>query len=151
MSSHTKLTMKLFYQIILIANIFFEQGRSFDVKDEGHKGDQPSIVPALPLRPALNSDSEDSYGVDVSFPIHHDHLRKGTYQADRYNEFMEGCYKKYSKSSCLGSERSRINLNLRQPQAQQNYTEMGKSEMMFCFCFNITDVFLSTLYLFIHF
>jgi hypothetical protein len=122
--SSVELVMK-FYQIILIANVFFKHGSSFDVKEEGSPGDQPSVVPPLPLRPALNPDSDTDYGVDVSFPIHHDKLRPGTFQAERYNHFLQGCFDKYSKSACLGSERSRISLNLKQPMAQQNYTDIG--------------------------
>jgi hypothetical protein len=79
--------------------------------------DQPSTSPRTELGGA-------KYGVDVSFPIHHS-LDKRTFQGKRYDEFMQGCYARYGRPSCDGSERSRQRLNLRQPKTQQNYTETG--------------------------
>jgi hypothetical protein len=64
------------------------------------------------------------YGVDVSFPIHHE-LRRGTFQAKRYSDYMAGCYAKYSRGACEGSEFARKQLNRVQPPTQQNYTEQG--------------------------
>ena len=92
------------------------------------------------------------YGVDISFPMHHGnvsinydslphnvlptlypmpHLYEdmplqplGNRQR-LYNEFMEGCVHKFSKSSaaCWEMEQDRIAMNLRQPQSMINYTE----------------------------
>ena len=94
------------------------------------------------------------YGVDVSFPIHRGKVSTnypwlphnvdpannptppeykdmplqplGNKQKE-YDEFMEGCHKKYSrqKSSCDSSERDRVDMSLRQPSSMQNYTDVG--------------------------
>jgi prolyl 4-hydroxylase len=65
-----------------------------------------------------------NYGLDVSFPIHHD-LKPGTFQHGRYTDYMAGCYAKYPKGACDGSERARKQLNRAQPSTQQNYTAQG--------------------------
>lgn len=94
------------------------------------------------------------YGVDLSYPIHRykastnfDSLphnvdpennpepseHKGLpvqILGDKqtfYEESMQGCREHYSKSpmSCDSTERDRINMNLRQPQSMQNYTDIG--------------------------
>ena len=87
-----------------------------------YAAEQPSVTPPKPL---LNAHSKDNgYGVDFTFPIHHD-VNKLTHHGERYTKYMEGCVKRYNKGSCEGSERSRRQLNLRQPPTQQNYTELG--------------------------
>lgn len=65
------------------------------------------------------------YGVDVTFPIHRNIQDKNSIFYKRYQSTMEGCYKAYSKASCDTTEHARIEMNLRQPKSQHNYTEMG--------------------------
>ena len=65
------------------------------------------------------------YGVDVTFPIHRNIKDKNSIFYKRYQETMAGCYKAYSKSSCDATEHARIEMNLRQPRGQHNYTEIG--------------------------
>ena len=97
---------------------------------------------------------EISYGVDLSFPIHHAQVSTNypwlPHNADpannptpeeykdmpiqylgnvqkRYEEFMQGCrdfYPKY-KHACDSTERDRVAMSLRQPKQMTNYTEMG--------------------------
>ena len=72
------------------------------------------------------------YGVDVSFPIHHT-LKANLNSANpikrmfarRYQEHIEGCYKKYSFRECDSNERARLEMSLEQPATQHNYTELG--------------------------
>lgn len=109
----------------------------------------------LLLTPAVLIHAEEdevSYGVDVSFPIHRETVsnnyawlphnmdpennptpRKyrgmpvqplGDKQAF-YDNFIKGCEKKYSKGPCRSTERDRVAMSLRQPQAMTNYTEVG--------------------------
>ena len=82
--------------------------------------EQPSVVPAVDLK----KNQQSSYGVDVSFPIHHG-IDRLSFQGERYDDFLKGCYDKYGHSPCDSSERSRERLNLLQPKTQQNYTEKG--------------------------
>jgi prolyl 4-hydroxylase len=92
------------------------------------------------------------YGVDVSFPIHHDHVTtnypwlphnvdpsKPTPKqhedeplqvlGDRqqfYNDFLKGCTDKFGRNSrCLSNERDRYAMSYRQPQSMTNYTSLG--------------------------
>lgn len=93
------------------------------------------------------------YGVDVSFPIHHARISNNyawlphnldpsipvpeEYKdmpvtplpgvAERYEEFINGCVKKFGKrgKACLQTEQDRIEMSLRQPQSMQNYTKLG--------------------------
>jgi len=94
------------------------------------------------------------YGVDVSFPIHHNPVSTNypwlSHNADTfdgeipeeyedmviqplgdrqefYNEYIGGCLKKYGKkgSRCTQSEDDRVEMSLRQPQSMQNYTNVG--------------------------
>ena len=67
-------------------------------------------------------------GVDISFPQHH-YLDKNTWGGKRYNDFMEGCYKKYAKNQCDATEIARINQNFNQPKGEHNYTELGFKKM----------------------
>ncbi len=76
------------------------------------------------------------YGVDVSFPIHHE-LKPNLNSANpikrmfarRYQEHIEGCYKKYSFRECDSNERARLEMSLEQPATQHNYTELGFKKM----------------------
>eukprot|EP00607_Mallomonas_marina_P003081 CAMPEP_0182438378 /NCGR_PEP_ID=MMETSP1167-20130531/85727_1 /TAXON_ID=2988 /ORGANISM="Mallomonas Sp, Strain CCMP3275" /LENGTH=376 /DNA_ID=CAMNT_0024631717 /DNA_START=39 /DNA_END=1169 /DNA_ORIENTATION=- len=68
------------------------------------------------------------YGVDVSYPIHH-YQNPNTFQAERYNDLMKGCYKKYNRRDCDSVDKQRIEMNLAQPKTQHNYTELGFKKM----------------------
>lgn len=103
---------------------------------------------------ASSISSYSSYGVDVSFPIHHESSTSINYDylphnalpslyptpqsyrdmplqplGDRqavYQEFLQGCVDFYSNSNKCGDyERDRVTMNLRQPQSMINYTDMG--------------------------
>lgn len=70
----------------------------------------------------------DNYGVDVTTPIHH-YLDENSQYGKIYNDFMEGCYAKYSRRECDMTEEQRIAMNLNQPRMQYNYTETGFLKM----------------------
>ena len=66
------------------------------------------------------------YGVDNSFPIQHsydikmnDNPLNGEYKKIYYNHFLQGCRDYYHPEGykCVGSERDRIEMNLRQPRS----------------------------------
>ena len=63
-------------------------------------------------------------GVDLSFPQHH-YLDKNTWGGKSYDDFMQGCYKRYAKNQCDATEIARINQNFHQPRGEHNYTELG--------------------------
>ena len=73
------------------------------------------------------------YGVDCSFPIHHEnHWSCGNLLGNRsqiYHNFMEGCHEyyrsKHQASRCDGTEADRLEMSLRQPQSMVNYTQTG--------------------------
>lgn len=66
------------------------------------------------------------YGVDCSYPIHHGINKKECpYFYDRYQRFLQGCYKTYSKAECDNNERDRLQMNLAQPKEHHNYTAIG--------------------------
>jgi len=80
------------------------------------------------------------YGVDTSFPIHHNFLGTnpvvsetlrvfGPQKINLYHDYMNGCKEMYApmhKSHvCTHSENDRLNLNLNQPRGMANYTEVG--------------------------
>jgi hypothetical protein len=98
------------------------------------------------------SQAIDDYGVDISFPMHHenvsinydylphnilpslyptpDALQEMPIQplGDRqaaYHEYMQGCTEKYKDASwkCWDCEQGRIAMSLRQPQSMINYTK----------------------------
>lgn len=99
------------------------------------------------------ADEPVEYGVDVSFPIHHEaistnydwltHNMDTTIQTPRqykdmvrqplgnrkefYEEFLDSCVKHFGKKGqrCVVNEADRIAMSLRQPQSMQNYTEIG--------------------------
>ena len=63
------------------------------------------------------------YGVDCSFPIHHNHFAcnttvLGTEPAQRYEEFMQGCREKWGPKGakrCDSNEIDRIEVRLPSP------------------------------------
>ena len=72
------------------------------------------------------------YGIDYSWPQHNYKVHensKHTFGNDRqstYNNYIKGCYKKYDKAACIDYEKTRIEMNNRQPQSVYNYTkELG--------------------------
>jgi hypothetical protein len=67
---------------------------------------------------------DEHYGVDVSFPIHHS-IDKKSYFGQKYSEYIQGCYDKYSKRECDANDRARMDMNYDQPRSQHNYTDMG--------------------------
>jgi prolyl 4-hydroxylase len=99
------------------------------------------------------ADEPAEYGVDVSFPIHHERMSTNyewlphnvdtTRQTPReykdmvpqplgnrqefYNNFLDSCIKHFGKQGkrCVANESQRISMSLRQPQSMQNYTELG--------------------------
>lgn len=98
-------------------------------------------------------DAPVEYGVDVSFPIHHDtvstnydwlpHNVDTTQQTparykdmvrsplpgrqEYYDSFLDSCVKHFGRKGqrCVANEADRIAMSLRQPQSMQNYTELG--------------------------
>jgi len=100
-----------------------------------------------------NTGGKASYGVDVSFPMHHGKV-SNNYDwlphnqdpgltvpkeyvdmpvqplGDRqqiYDDFIDDCVKFYGKRGhrCMDTERDRVDMALRQPQSMQNYTKVG--------------------------
>ena len=71
--------------------------------------------------------SSSQYGVDRSFPMHHsaDVLVANPF----YNEYMNGCRKKYGHL-CDSTEEERIGMNLLQPSGMLNYTELGFAKVV---------------------
>lgn len=80
--------------------------------------------------------SNVTYGVDVSWPIHHSIKSDSTVFAkgsrhQAYVKHLQGCrsfYRKISETaarSCDSYEFDRILMNKRQPQSMQNYTDLG--------------------------
>eukprot|EP00586_Coscinodiscus_wailesii_P021655 CAMPEP_0172519102 /NCGR_PEP_ID=MMETSP1066-20121228/291217_1 /TAXON_ID=671091 /ORGANISM="Coscinodiscus wailesii, Strain CCMP2513" /LENGTH=458 /DNA_ID=CAMNT_0013301621 /DNA_START=103 /DNA_END=1476 /DNA_ORIENTATION=- len=94
------------------------------------------------------------YGVDVSFPIHHEKASTNyawlphnvepknnpipdeykdmpiQHLPDRqtfYQDFLQGCIDYYGDrgSACIETERDRVAMSLRQPQSMVNYTDIG--------------------------
>lgn len=73
----------------------------------------------------VNVNSSD-YGVDISFPIHHYiDKKRSPHGFQRYADMIKGCYEKFSRRECDATERARIEMNLQQPKAEHNYTEIG--------------------------
>eukprot|EP00804_Cyclotella_cryptica_P028038 CCRYP_003900-RA/>CCRYP_003900-RA protein AED:0.05 eAED:0.05 QI:130/1/1/1/0.66/0.75/4/550/424 len=79
------------------------------------------------------SSDTDSYGVDISFPIHHLSVKEDNNPFDvqskrnDYNDFIKGCQTKYSSKAhlCTQTERERLEMNLNQPKSMFNYTSLG--------------------------
>jgi prolyl 4-hydroxylase len=87
---------------------------------------------AVEISDIKNTGDGPTYGVDVSYPIHHARIKDTPLQilGDRqswYDNFMKGCRDKYGSrgGSCDITEADRIAMNLRQPSSMQNYTETG--------------------------
>lgn len=92
-----------------------------------------ALLSSCILAAAVNS----SYGVDVSFPIHHNFLTSATsvemtstFGHDRiklYSEFFSGCLNAYKDKGylCHHNEEQRLELNRMQPPQMTNYTSIG--------------------------
>lgn len=88
----------------------------------------------------LLASSVDGYGVDVSFPIHHQFLGENAsvsstgqvFNGERvylYADYIQGCMTKYAPVNkdrdCVYNEEERLQLNLNQPSSMTNYTDVG--------------------------
>jgi hypothetical protein len=80
----------------------------------------------------LNAFGQESYGVDVSFPVHYMNVlnKDDNPLGDRqkfYDEFMEGCREHYGGErgsyACDITEEDRFAMSLRQPASMQVSTE----------------------------
>ena len=85
---------------------------------------------------ATSQSEEDpsySYGVDVSWPTHHDYLYRfnfdGKSRASVYREFLQGCFHAYGSETCTQNEDDRIARNVAQPPMQTNFTTMGYAKV----------------------
>ena len=76
----------------------------------------------------LNAFGEESYGVDVSFPVHYLNVqsKENNPLGDRqkfYDEFMKGCREHYGgkkgSAACDITEEDRLAMSLRQPKSMQ--------------------------------
>lgn len=81
-----------------------------------------------------HGDTAIEYGVDCSwpmqrFPIRHPNRGTQRHVAQRYIDYMDGCYQHYSKEECRTSDQERMAMNLHQPQAMQNYTSAGYAKV----------------------
>jgi hypothetical protein len=80
------------------------------------------------------------YGVDVSFPIHHTFSGEDAdvsstgrvFNGDKiqlYADYVSGCKEMYSPMNkggdCIFNEEERLRLNLNQPRAMTNHTDVG--------------------------
>ena len=79
-------------------------------------------------------DPMTDYGVDVSYPIHHNLNLKSEnpvirMHAERYDKMIKGCYAAYSYRECDSNERARLEMSFEQPSTQVNYTEIGFKKM----------------------
>ena len=90
--------------------------------------------------PKEDPNEEEGYGVDASFPIHHNFIGEDVHVSDTlrifgprklelYNKFLQGCQDRYAQVNkaheCDMNEQARIRLNLNQPSAMTNYTDIG--------------------------
>ena len=87
----------------------------------------------------VNAPNIVNYGVDVSFPIHHNFLSGGSLtdtisqfgndRIETYSKFLFGCIEKYGPRSqghlCHENEKERLRYNMDQPRAMTNYTSTG--------------------------
>jgi hypothetical protein len=100
----------------------------------------------LSLLCSAASTESASYGVDISFPIHHNFLTKegasalqtsqaifGNERSEAYSNFFLGCMFMYTPKEkghlCHQHEVERLKLNREQPTIQTNYTSVGFKKM----------------------
>ncbi|KAL7537318.1 hypothetical protein ACHAXR_007727 [Thalassiosira sp. AJA248-18] len=102
------------------------------------------IIPTTALLAFSALTYADDYGVDTSFPIHHNFLghdddisntlqKFGPQKIELYAEYINGCKEKYAPEhlagECTRNEEDRMALNLSQPRAMTNYTDVGFKKM----------------------
>jgi prolyl 4-hydroxylase len=134
---------------------FWSVGKPAAAVEEATKDDNEVPDYSVIKTPIVEAvDKPVSYGVDVSFPIHYNHVSDNyawlphnvdpqnhptpdKYKdmpvqplGDRqsfYNDFINGCVEHFGTKGrrCLETERDRYEMSLRQPQSMQNYTEIG--------------------------
>ena len=75
-----------------------------------------------------NSTPSPGYGVDVTFPTHYP-LKKDSIFKRRYDDWMTGCAKEWSKIDCEATERSRMEMSRTQTKSHHNYTKVGFQKM----------------------
>lgn len=87
-----------------------------------------SLSNTLAVDRVLNAFGQESYGVDVSFPVHYINVlnKEDNPLGDRqsfYDEFMDGCRKHYGGkkgvAACDVTEEDRAEMSLRQPASMQ--------------------------------
>lgn len=91
------------------------------------------LVAALPsVYAAMEEALTASYGVDVSYPMHHGNLTVpnplGGDKQTFYEDNIQKCVEHYGKKQgirCIDNEKERIAMSLRQPQGMHNYTANG--------------------------
>lgn len=109
------------------------------------------VCAADQLESTAQTEPENAYGVDVSWPMQHNNDNQ------RYRKYMDGCYKQglsnYEKRAdglyqqkeisatgkieinkenylaCNKAEKDRLEMNLNQPKAMQNYTHAGYAKV----------------------
>jgi hypothetical protein len=88
-----------------------------------------------------NAASAQTFGVDASFPIHYNFISSddlsatnevfGNDRVETYSKYIQGCIDRYdggdeaNYSMCRFNDEERLRLNLDQPKAQTNYTDVG--------------------------
>ena len=76
-----------------------------------------------------NALGQDSYGVDVSFPVHYLKFVDGPlgHKQKMYDDFMAGCRAQYSNSpqACDITEEDRVAMSVRQPASMQVRTVLA--------------------------
>jgi hypothetical protein len=92
----------------------------------------------------LNAFGQDSYGVDVSFPVHYMNVmnKEDNPLGDRqkfYDEFMDGCREHYTgkrgSHACDITEEDRFAMSLRQPASMQvSILERERERVAFTSC-----------------
>jgi len=86
---------------------------------------------SVPNSNSVQEEDSEEYGVDFSWPMHRHQIKEkeSPFQNRKqiYEEYMRGCREKYTKPKtiCDEYEDGRIEMNLHQPRAMQNYTELG--------------------------
>ena len=80
-------------------------------------------VQAVSSNRPINALGQESYGVDVSFPVHYRSFVKGPLgdKQKLYDDFMAGCRAQYSNSprACDITEEDRVAMSVRQPASMQ--------------------------------
>jgi hypothetical protein len=84
----------------------------------------------MPETPDIfDASTSSTYGVDVSWPTHYSHVSQekeetlGRPVQELYNKYIAGCQQQ--SQTCGDYESDRLEMNLLQPSAMQNYTHAG--------------------------